>query len=190
MKSSTLHASLVCGLALVAACCISTHVRADESPDMRNTAANRAADKVAHHEPDFSARKRVGKASFYARQFAGKTMADGVKMDPEGNNAASKTLPLGTTAKVTNIETGKSAVVTIEDRGPYVPDRIVDLSPATARAIGLTRRQGVAKVVVAPIVVPQPDGKLKLGAAAHEPLDQPEPIREAALQVQTDTALR
>jgi rare lipoprotein A len=190
MKSNILHAGCAYGLVLIVTCCTSTHVRADESADMRNTAANRAADKVAHHEPDISARKQVGKASFYAKQFVGKTMADGVRMDPEGDNAASKTLPLGTTAKVTNIETGKSAVVTIEDRGPYVPDRIVDLSPATARAIGITRRQGVAKVVVAPIAVPQPDGKLKLGAAAHEPLDQPEPIREAALQAQTSTALR
>ena len=77
--------------------------------------------------PDLSARKRVGKASFYARQFFGKTMANGAPMDPQGNNAASRTLPLGTTAKVTNVETGKTAVVRIEDRGPYVDGRVVDL---------------------------------------------------------------
>ena len=110
----------------------------------------------------------MGTASFYAKQFAGKPMADGAPMDPEGDNAASKTLPLGTTAKVTSLETGKSAVVTIQDRGPYVPGRIVDLSPATARQIGITQRKGVALVVVAPIAVPQPDGKVKLGAAAYE----------------------
>jgi rare lipoprotein A len=74
-------------------------------------------------------------------------------------------LPLGTTAKVTNLETGKSAVVTIQDRGPYVEGRIVDLSPATAREIGITRRQGVAKVEVAPIAVPLPSGGVKYGAA-------------------------
>jgi rare lipoprotein A len=170
MKSNILQLGLVYALV---AFCMDSYACAQESADQRNTAANRAADKVAHHQPDFSASRRVGKASFYAREFSGKTMADGVRMDPEGDNAASKTLPLGTTAKVTNIETGKSAVVTIEDRGPYVPDRIVDLSPATARAIGLSKRQGVAKVVVAPIAVPQPDGKLKLGAAAHETLHEP-----------------
>ena len=49
---------------------------------------------------------------------SGKTMADGAPMDPQGDNAASRTLPLGTTAKVTNVETGKTAAVTIEDRGP------------------------------------------------------------------------
>lgn len=95
-------------------------------------------------------------------------MANGDKMDPQHNNAASRTLPLGTTAKVTNLKTGQSAVVTIEDRGPYVGGRIVDLSPATAQEIGITRREGVTKVEVAPIKVPQPDGSVKLGAAAAE----------------------
>jgi rare lipoprotein A len=126
--------------------------------------------------PDTSARKRVGKASFYAKQFSGRLMADGVPMDPEGDNAASRTLPLGTTAKVTNVETGKTAIVTIEDRGPYVDGRLVDLSPATAAKIGLTPRKGITKVVVAPIAVPLPDGKVKVGTAASEPEDKPDQI--------------
>jgi rare lipoprotein A len=118
---------------------------------------------------DRSGAKRFGKASFYANFFAGRKMADGKIMDPHANNAASRTLPLGTTAKVTNLETGKSAVVTIQDRGPYVDGRIVDLSPATAQQIGISKRQGIAKVVVVPIVVPMPDGRVKLGAAANDP---------------------
>ncbi len=101
-------------------------------------------------------------------------MADGAPMDPRGDNAASRTLPLGTRAKVTNVETGKTAVVTIEDRGPYVDGRLVDLSPATAQKIGITARKGVAKVVVAPITVPLPDGQVKPGAAAYEPPDKPD----------------
>jgi rare lipoprotein A len=156
--------------------------RAEEpapAQSLKNTPETRAAEKARHHEPDFSAKKRMGKASFYAKQFAGKPMADGAPMDPGGDNAASKTLPLGTVARVTNLETGKSAVVTIQDRGPYVPGRIVDLSPATARQIGISQRKGVALVVVAPIAVPQPDGKVKLGAAAYEPL------REAAVDTRT-----
>jgi rare lipoprotein A len=160
---------------------LSPHCRAEESPgqSLKNTPETRAAEKTKHHQPDFTARKRMGTASFYAKQFAGRPMADGAPMDPGGVNAASKTLPLGTTAKVTNLETGKSAVVTIQDRGPYVPGRIVDLSPATARQIGITERKGVALVVVAPIAVPQPDGKVKLGAAAYEAL------REAATDTRT-----
>jgi rare lipoprotein A len=116
--------------------------------------------------PDRTGKERIGKASFYAKSFSGKKMADGNIMDPHDNNAASRTLPLGTIAKVTNLETGKSALVTIQDRGPYVHGRIVDLSPATAQNIGITRAQGIAKVAVAPIVVPLPDGGVKLGSAA------------------------
>jgi len=89
-------------------------------------------------------------------------------MQAESNNAASKTLPLGTTAKVTNLETGQSAVVTIRDRGPYVQGRIVDLSPSTAKQIGIDHKKGVARVEVAPILVPLPDGRLKLGAAVAD----------------------
>ena len=112
---------------------------------------------------DRSGRTRVGKASFYASMFAGRKMADGTPMRPTGNNAASRTLPLGTTAKVTNLETGKTAIVTIRDRGPYVAGRIVDLSPATARQIGLDRRTGVTQVKVAPSPCPWPDGRIKVG---------------------------
>lgn len=99
--------------------------------------------------------RQVGKASFYADRFAGRKMANGKRMDPNDNNAASRTLPLGTKARVTNLQTGRSAVVTIEDRGPYVDGRIVDLSPATAQQIGLGKRQGVAPVEVVPIEPPR-----------------------------------
>jgi rare lipoprotein A len=118
-------------------------------------------------QPDLSGRERTGVASFYADHFAGRKMADGNKMNPQGNNAASRTLPLGTVAKVTNLATHKSAVVTIQDRGPYVHGRIVDLSPSTARKIGITQKMGIAKVRVAPIVVPLPDGRIKLAGAAR-----------------------
>ena len=105
---------------------------------------------------DRTGSKQVGKASFYAHRFAGRKMADGKPMNPRGDNAASRTLPLGTKARVTNLETGRSANVTIQDRGPYVKGRIVDLSPATAEQIGLTRDQGITVVEVAPTQLPEP----------------------------------
>jgi rare lipoprotein A len=138
----------------------------DVAPTKRTT-PQRLSPKVKP-SLDRSGNKRIGKASFYAHMFSGRTMANGKRMNPAHNNAASRTLPLGTTAKVTNLETGKSAVVTIQDRGPYVAGRIVDLSPATAQEIGITRRQGVAKVEVSPIAVPLANGRIKLGAAAEE----------------------
>ena len=98
--------------------------------------------------------KQVGKASYYAKKFAGRKMADGTPMRPESNNAASKTLPLGSEARVTNLETGQSATVVIRDRGPHVPGRVIDLSPSTAREIGITPKQGVARVEVMPTQLP------------------------------------
>ena len=56
---------------------------------------------------------------------------------------------------MTNLRTGQSAVVTIQDRGPYAKGRIIDLSPATARQIGIHRKAGVAMVRVTPITVPK-----------------------------------
>jgi rare lipoprotein A len=140
---------------------------ADEPP--KAIVAAPREDKTAKMPADLSGHKRVGKATIYAKRFAGHKMADGAAMQAEGDNAASKTLPIGTTAKVTNLETGASAVVKIEDRGPYVKGRIVDLSPSTARKIGIDSKEGVAKVSVEPIAVPLPNGEIKPGVAARDP---------------------
>jgi len=98
-------------------------------------------------------RKQKGKASYYAGFFAGRKMANGEPMRPESNNAASRTLPLGTTAIVTNLENGRSAEVEIKDRGPYVSGRIIDVSPGTARQLGMLE-DGVVRVEVIPLSVP------------------------------------
>lgn len=105
---------------------------------------------------DRKGRRQVGKASIYARKFEGRTMADGSPMSMQDDNAASRTLPLGSKARVRNLETGKSAVVTIQDRGPHVPGRIIDLSPATAALIGLTMEDGLADVEVTPLPAARP----------------------------------
>ncbi len=136
-----------------------TAARGPQSPPQQAQATPR-------RPQDLSGQRRVGKASFYAGRFTGKKMADGQRMDPQGDNAASKTLPLGTRARVTNLDTGQQAVVTIQDRGPHVKGRIIDLSPSTARQLGIHRQDGVARVEVAPITLPLPDGRMKSGAAA------------------------
>jgi rare lipoprotein A len=103
---------------------------------------------------DFSGETRIGIASFYARRFGGRLMADGTPMRLAGDNAASLTLPLGTVARVTNLATRRSAIVVIRDRGPYVRGRLIDLSPGTAARIGLERREGLATVAVEPLHLP------------------------------------
>jgi rare lipoprotein A len=157
-------ATLVAFIAL--SLCTASSAGAAATQEPQGGQAKRATPASKSKNLDRSGRKQVGKASFYARRFAGRKMADGTPMKPREDNAASKTLPLGTRAKVTNLETGQSASVTIQDRGPYVRGRIVDLSPATAEEIGITRKEGVARVEVAPITVPQPDGGVKPGDGA------------------------
>ena len=103
---------------------------------------------------DRSGKTKTGEASYYGRKFYGKEMANGETMKPDSNNAASKTLPLGTTAKVTNVESGKSDVVVITDRGPYVDGRIIDVSPQTAKDLDF-KQEGVAKVKVKPLNIPK-----------------------------------
>jgi rare lipoprotein A len=132
------------------------------SPGARHTSA-----KAAQHAGlDRSGKARKGQASYYGRQFYKKKMADGTPMNPQSNAAASKTLPLGTKARVTNLDNGNSEVVEIRDRGPYVEDRIVDLSPKTADKLGL-KKDGIAPVEVKPVEVPQADGTVKPGEGAR-----------------------
>jgi rare lipoprotein A len=120
---------------------------------------------VAPRGLDHSGRKQKGRASYYASSFNNRKMANGNRFNPNSNVAASKTLPLGTTAKVTNLSNGKSATVKVEDRGPYVDGRVVDVAPKVADELDM-KKVGVTPVVVAPIAVPQPDGGIKLGAGA------------------------
>ena len=94
-------------------------------------------------------------------------MADGRRYEPKGTAAASKTLPLATTVKVTNLDTDKSAIVQVEDRGPYVRGRIIDVSARIAETLEM-KDAGVAHVTVKPIAVPHPNGTVTLGSGAAE----------------------
>jgi rare lipoprotein A len=86
-----------------------------------------------------------GFASWYGGKFQGRKTANGEIFDTNKLTAAHKTLSFGTKVRVTETESGKSVIVRINDRGPFVEDRIIDLSKAAADIIGLTS-QGVAKV--------------------------------------------
>jgi rare lipoprotein A len=84
----------------------------------------------------------TGWASYYK---SGHRTANGERFNPHGLTAAHRSLPFGTKVKVTNIRTGKSVVVRINDRGPFIKGRVIDLSLGAAKVIGLTR-SGVAKI--------------------------------------------
>jgi rare lipoprotein A len=83
----------------------------------------------------FSAQSGI--ASVYSVESGSKT-ASGARLDPGAFTAAHRTLPFGTKIRVTNKHNGRSVIVTVNDRGPFVRGRIIDLTPAGARAIGFT----------------------------------------------------
>ena len=97
--------------------------------------------------------EQVGEASFYGAGFHGKKTANGEKFDQNDKTAAHPTLPLGTKATVTNLENGNSVEVKINDRGPYVKGRDIDLSKGAAKELGMTK-DGVAPVKIEAEVVP------------------------------------
>ncbi|MGE0747754.1 MAG: septal ring lytic transglycosylase RlpA family protein [Rhodospirillales bacterium] len=90
---------------------------------------------------------QVGTASWYGPGFTGKKTANGEIFDDAQMTAAHKTLPFDTDVKVTNLETGKSVRVRINDRGPHVKGRLIDLSRKAAEALDITD-DGVARVRV------------------------------------------
>jgi rare lipoprotein A len=92
-----------------------------------------------------SGHAEIGNASWYGRRHHGKRTASGEVYDQNALTAAHPSLPFGTRLKVTNLDNGKSVVVRVNDRGPFVRGRIIDVSWAAARALGLLA-DGVAKV--------------------------------------------
>ncbi|NPB06095.1 MAG: septal ring lytic transglycosylase RlpA family protein [Aquificae bacterium] len=95
-------------------------------------------------------RVEVGKASWYGPKFHGRKTANGEVFDLRKFTAASRTLPLGSYVLVVNLENGRRVVVRINDRGPFVGGRIIDLSQASADKLGMIKK-GVSRVAVIPL---------------------------------------
>ena len=100
--------------------------------------------------------EQKGEASYYGKGFHGRKTASGTRFDAGARTAAHPTLPLGTKAKVTNLDTGKSVDVTITDRGPRAKGRDIDLSEGAAKDIGLGKKEGAAPVAIEVKVTPSP----------------------------------
>jgi rare lipoprotein A (peptidoglycan hydrolase) len=129
--------------------------RAAKKPAHAATHADKTAKKPArmtaqagHPTTGHATKRRVGKASIYHDHFQGRKTATGDTFSQNKLTAASRDLPLGSKATVTNRKNGKSVEVEVNDRGPYVDGRVIDLSKTAAERIGVTASQGVAPVVV------------------------------------------
>jgi rare lipoprotein A len=99
--------------------------------------------------------KKEGTASYYAKKFHGRKTANGDIFHVDSLTAAHKTLPFGTMVKVTNLKNQKSVIVRINDRGMVGKKRVIDLSPAAAKAIGMIH-SGLQKVRVEELPPPNP----------------------------------
>ncbi len=89
-----------------------------------------------------------GMASYYGNELAGNRTASGERFNPSQLTAAHRTLPFGSMVRVTNISNGDSVIVRINDRGPFSHGRVIDVSHAAAREIGM-HRSGTARVKLA-----------------------------------------
>jgi len=105
----------------------------------------REEEKQDNKQDNKYSNREEGIASWYGKDFQGKRTASGETFDMNKLTAAHKKLPFGTMVKVTLIKNGKTVTVKINDRGPYVEGRIIDLSYEAAKQIGLDR-SGVGKV--------------------------------------------
>ena len=121
----------------------------NSAPPKNKQSQGKAARQANSRE---TSKKKVirGQASWYGPGFHGKKTASGEIFDQGRLTAAHKTLPLGTIAKVTNLENGNSVEVEINDRGPYVGDRVIDLSRAAANALGFVE-SGLTLVRIEPL---------------------------------------
>ncbi len=92
---------------------------------------------VATHQPILS---EIGYATWYTAPYKGRKAANGQVFDDNALTAAQRTLPMGSLIVVTNLKTGQSSAMRISDRGPFVGDRMIDLTIASAKAVGIYRR--------------------------------------------------
>jgi rare lipoprotein A len=110
---------------------------------------------------------QTGQASWYGLKFQGRRTATGESFDMNALTCAHPSLPLGSWVRVTNLRNRKTVVVRVNDRGPSVSERIVDLSYAAARIVGLS---GTGKVKLEPVPAPEPEGPRVLLAKATDPM--------------------
>jgi rare lipoprotein A len=97
---------------------------------------------------------QIGVASWYGRDFQGKTTASGETFDPNGFTAAHPTLPFGTTIRVTNLKNSKNLLLRVNDRGPVLGRRLIDVSWAAAKRLGFVH-SGVTPVRVEIVAYPK-----------------------------------
>jgi rare lipoprotein A len=134
----------------------------EDSSGKTNKEVGQSRSKARREGSSESARKKVirGQASWYGPGFHGRKTASGEIFDQSKLTAAHKTIPLGTKAKVTNLQNGNTVEVEINDRGPYVGQRVIDVSRAAASALGFVE-SGLTLVRIE--LLPEEEGREEAG---------------------------
>lgn len=148
--------------------------KAERKSRKGNAPSYRVRGKRYHVMRNANGYQEVGTASWYGKKFHGRLTSNGEKYNMFSMTAAHKALPLPTYLKVTNLKNNKNTIVRVNDRGPFIGDRIIDLSYAAAKKLGFSER-GTAKVHLEQI-----DGldSSEEYAYNYTTEDQPNPIYE------------
>jgi rare lipoprotein A len=134
--------------------------RVPVSDDVVKTGQRYSVGGATYTPHDGATHEETGYASWYGEELRGKRTANGEKFDPDGISAAHRTLPMPSYVEVTALDTGKTILVRVNDRGPFHSNRVMDLSLGAARQLGLTG--GGARLVRLRRVDPPAEDKLAL----------------------------
>ena len=138
-------ALLVCGVASAASSLVAVSPKSGSPSPNSTIKASRSEKAKVSKTAAKSTKVQVGTASWYGKQFHGRQTASGDTYDMFQFTAAHRTLPLGTLVKVTNPRNGKWLIVKVNDRGPYVGHRVMDLSYGAAQMLAF-RQRGIERV--------------------------------------------
>jgi rare lipoprotein A len=156
MPDQSRFALFICLVLALSVVALSAHIaRAPAGPLMPKPGDAAATAHSPHVES--------GMASWYGRTWQGRRTASGQRFDARKLTAAHRSLPLNTKARVTNLANGRSVEVTINDRGPYVGHRLIDVSAEAAKKLGMTR-DGVVPVQVETVKPPVPETEVASAA--------------------------
>ena len=160
----SLHILAICALSAVAAACGTSRTMSDGPVPSGEGGRYKVGNPyevagVWYYPQEDPLYDETGIASWYGKEFAGRKTANGEIFNPKEISAAHKTLPMPTNVRVTNLENGKSIVARVNDRGPFKPGRIIDMSEKGAELLGF-KSQGVARVRVEFLgIADLPDGR-------------------------------
>lgn len=166
-------------LALAACSSSSHHAGYGGGGDYKVGAPYKVAGRWYHPKED-PGYNRVGIASWYGPNFHGKRTANGERYNMNALTAAHTTLPMPSFVRVTNLENGRSIILKVNDRGPFVSDRIIDVSRRGAQLLGFEKK-GTARVRVQAVAGPEAPAAVQVAAArTSAPARQTPPPRESA----------